>query len=295
MNRRRAFTLIELLMVIAIIAILIALLLPAVQSAREQARRTQCTNNLLQLGLALGNYASAHNVLPPGVVEPKGPILNLPKGYHYSWAVQILPFMEQNNVYRRFDFRRGVYDAANMTASSAVIATFLCPSNPRPARNQYAGCHHDVEAPIDAVNHGVLYLNSHIGYDDITDGPAYTILLGEIEAGGPSLGWPSGTRATLRNTGHRLNEPDYLIKALGTSAFANASLSSSQPQQIEDLIDDGLLPIGYTGGFSSRHNQGANFLFCNGAVRFVCDSISLSVYQHLGNRADGELISDDAF
>lgn len=295
MKRRAAFTLIELIMVVSIIAVLISLLLPAVQSAREQARRTQCTNNMLQLGVALGNYASVHNVLPPGVVDVKGPILNLPKGYHFSWAVQILPFIEQNNVYRRFDFNHSVYHPSNSTAGSAVIATFHCPSNPSRGPIQYAGCHHHVDAPIDVNNRGVLYLNSRVSYDDITDGPAYTILLGEIEAGGPSLGWASGTRATLRNTGHRLNEPDYVFRALGRTQFASAGQSPSQPKELEQLVDDGLLPIGYTGGFSSRHSHGANFLFCNGAVRFVKDSISVSVYEHLGCRNDGEIVSDDAF
>src|SRR6516165_2403340 len=131
MARRSAFTLIELLMVIGIIAVLIALLLPAIQSARENARRGQCTNNLLQLGLALGNYASAHNVLPPGVVNEKGPILNVPQGYHHSWIVQILPFLEQKNVYRRIDLRFGVYHPSNSTAAAAVIPTLFCPSDSR--------------------------------------------------------------------------------------------------------------------------------------------------------------------
>src|SRR5438445_13645316 len=109
MRRRPAFTMIELLVVIAIIAILIAILLPAVQSTREAARRTQCANNLLQLGIALGNYASTHRVLPPGVVNDKGPIRTLPQGYHYSWVVPILTSLERGTVYRLFDFRYGVY------------------------------------------------------------------------------------------------------------------------------------------------------------------------------------------
>jgi prepilin-type N-terminal cleavage/methylation domain-containing protein len=294
MKSRSAFTLIELIMVVSIIAVLIALLLPAIQSAREVARRGQCTNNLLQMGLALGNYASAHNVFPPGVVDEKGPILNLPKGYHISWVVQILPFLEQNNVYRRFDFRHGVYHPSNMTAGAAVIATFFCPSDGRTGPISYAGCHHDVDAPIDANNRGVLYLNSRIGYDDITDGPAYTILVSEMIGSGPTLGWASGTRATLRNTGHRLNEPDFLFQAMGNGRF-NPSQSRPQPEEMVKVVDDGLLPVGYTGGFSSRHSHGANFLFCNGAVRFVAQSVDPAVYQHLGNRSDGEIVSDDAF
>src|SRR5262249_45290010 len=95
MRRRAGFTLIELLTVIAIIAVLIALLLPSVQASRDAARRAQCRSNLLQLGVALGNYMSTHHVLPPGVVEPKGPIINVPKGYHMGWAVQLLPFLQQ--------------------------------------------------------------------------------------------------------------------------------------------------------------------------------------------------------
>ena len=86
------FTLIELLVVIAIIAVLIALLLPAVQAAREAARRAQCVNNLMQLGIAMQNYESSHEMLPPGVVNLTGPILDQPKGYHFGWLVQILPY-----------------------------------------------------------------------------------------------------------------------------------------------------------------------------------------------------------
>ena len=128
MRRRLAFTMIELLFVVAIIAVLIALLLPAIQSSREMARRLQCSNNLLQLGIALGNYASTHRVFPPGVVNEKGPILNLPVGYHYSWIVQILPYMEKVSIYRRFDFREGVYAPSNETARNSRIQSLLCPS-----------------------------------------------------------------------------------------------------------------------------------------------------------------------
>src|SRR5947209_19613869 len=89
----RAFTLIELILVIGIIAVLISLLLPSIQSARENARRAQCCNNLMQIGAAMGNYASVHRVLPPGVVSENGPINSLPAGYHFGWAAQILPFI----------------------------------------------------------------------------------------------------------------------------------------------------------------------------------------------------------
>jgi prepilin-type N-terminal cleavage/methylation domain-containing protein/prepilin-type processing-associated H-X9-DG protein len=289
MVRRRGFTMIELLTVVGIIAVLIALLLPAVQASREVARRTMCHSNLLQLGVAMGNYASTHRVLPPGVVDVKGPIMNLPQGYHVGWAVQLLPFIEHGNVYRRIDFRHGVYAEANSTAMMNRFNLFLCPANMTGEIN-YVGCHHDVEAPIDADNHGVLYLNSRVGYDDITDGPAYTILLGEIRSG-PTLGWASGTRATLRNTGSPINarEP---INLVGRKPFAS---KSDWRAEMEDLIGDGLIPLPFVGGFSSPHGQGANLLFCDGSVRFVHQGIDQRVYRRLGHRADGEIIGGDQY
>ncbi len=113
---RRGFTLIELLLVIGIIAVLISLLLPAIQAARENARRVQCQKNLGQIGLALAQYASSHRVFPPGVVDEKGPISNLPVGYHYGWAAQILPELEAPAIYHELNFALSVYDESNDTA-----------------------------------------------------------------------------------------------------------------------------------------------------------------------------------
>ena len=104
---RRGFTLIELLVVIAIIAVLIALLLPAVQAAREAARRCQCVNNLMQLSIALQNYESAFETLPPGVVDAKGPIKNGPPGYHFGWMAQILPYMDRRTCSSTLTTRSG--------------------------------------------------------------------------------------------------------------------------------------------------------------------------------------------
>ncbi len=112
-RRRRGFTLVELLVVIAIIGVLVALLLPAVQSAREAARRVQCLNNVTQLGLSLHSYEFHHETLPPGVTNPDGPIRNEPQGLHVSWIVKVLPYLEQHAVYRKFDQSLGAYDPAN--------------------------------------------------------------------------------------------------------------------------------------------------------------------------------------
>jgi len=290
---------IELVVVMAIIAVLIALLLPAIQSSREAARRAQCANNLMQLGIALGNYASTHSVFPPGVVNDKGPIENLPNGYHYGWVVQILPFIGQDNVYRQFNLQQSVYAPCNDTVAGVAISTLMCPSDSRRSswsNFNYAGCHHDVDAPIAADNHGVLYLNSRVRYDDIPDGPAHTILLGEIRAGGPTLGWASGTRSTLRNTGNPINAPEPLLPPISNSRSPSPQLRASiDYDAIEQLAADRLWPVQLTGGFSSNHAVGANFLFCDGSVRLVSTWINRGVYQLLGNRDDGEPISDDAF
>src|SRR6516165_8629397 len=119
--RRVAFTLIELLVVIAIIAVLIALLLPAVQSAREAARRSQCCNNLMQLGISLQNYESSHEVFPPGVINSTGPVLDQPKGYHFGWLSQVLPYCEQRNVYNHFNFKLGLYESPNLTTRTTLV------------------------------------------------------------------------------------------------------------------------------------------------------------------------------
>ena len=290
--RRGGFTLIELLVVIAIIAILIALLFPAIQAIRERARSTQCANNLMQLGLAFANYASTHAVLPPGVVNAKGPILNAPAGYHHSWTVQILPYLGLETLHQHIDLDRGVYDLANQTVLNVTISTFICPSNSRRGPSNYAGCHHDAEAAIDSDNHGVLYLNSHVRLGEIPDGASHTILLGEYLSGAPSLGWASGTRSTLRNTGMTINIEDSPIAPAVPPLIPTFERDLAG---VEGLTASGALPLEFVGGFSSNHPGGANFLFCDGSARFLKRTIEAATYHRLGNRADGEVVGDDAY
>jgi prepilin-type N-terminal cleavage/methylation domain-containing protein len=286
-ENRRGFTLVELLVVIAIIGILIALLLPAVQAAREAARRSHCCNNLVQIGIAVTQYEASHEVLPPGVVNPKGPIRSEPAGYHMGWLVQILPYIEEANAYKHVDFSVGVYDPKNAPVRRLARAFVRCPSSsfePRPdvGTGNYAGCHHGVEAPIDANNNGVLFLNSHVGIRDIPDGTSYTILAGEKLIGDNDLGWMSGTRATLRNTGTDINKTPEPEARMGR--FGN------EPKK-EPVIQDPL----YVGGFASQHPGGANFVLVNGAIRFISSAIDRTVLSHLGNRADGDLMQEGGF
>ena len=123
------FTLIELLVVIAIIAIMMSLMLPAVQQAREAARRTQCKNNLSQMGLALHNYDMSFEMLPPGTVELTGPIRNRPKGYHIGWIVQLLPMLDRETVFRNVDFAQGAYHEKNAKVREHHFSLLACPSD----------------------------------------------------------------------------------------------------------------------------------------------------------------------
>jgi prepilin-type N-terminal cleavage/methylation domain-containing protein len=205
-TKHNAFTLVELLVVIAIIGILVGMMIPAVQAARESARRAECTNNMMQLGLGLSNYLSAQQSLPTGTIDDKGPIHNIAKGNHISWLVQILPYIDERNTYKYIDMQAGAYAPQNAVVRRTSIPLFKCPSyagpeNPASPLSNYAGCHNGTETPIDVNNNGVLFLNSHIRIKDISDGLANTVFAGEKNGSTADLGWMSGTRATLRNCG----------------------------------------------------------------------------------------------
>jgi prepilin-type N-terminal cleavage/methylation domain-containing protein len=289
-RRLRAFTLVELLVVIAIIGTLVGLLLPAVQAAREAARRCGCLNNTTQLGLALHNHEFHTGHFPAGVTNPDGPIRNEAVGQHLSWTVQVLPYMEQTNLFRMFDQQAGAYAEVNDKLRRANIAVLRCPSSPGPRGgdqdgnsaigwSSYAGCHNSIEAPIDVGNDGLLFLNSRIRFDDILDGSSHTLLVSEhvFEDPDPNngvspveLGWPSGTRATLRNTG-RIEQPSM--------------------QRISGLAEDAPAEKGplTVGGFGSYHPGAAVVSMADGSTRAIGHLINPEVLHALGSRAGGEL------
>jgi prepilin-type N-terminal cleavage/methylation domain-containing protein/prepilin-type processing-associated H-X9-DG protein len=269
-RHRSGFTLVELLVVIAIIGVLVALLLPAVQAAREAARRVSCVNNLTQIMLSIQNYDATYRMYPAGTLNPTGPIVDAPQGQHHNWLIHLLPYIEEQNTYDHVDLNASVYDDKNAPVRKIRIRSLVCPSSPEMGddvvRTNYAGVHHDVDAPIDSDNHGVFFLNSAVRYEDIRDGATHTIFIGEKTADSQlDLGWMSGTHATLRNTGLAIN-------AGRTPGHTVA-------------------PDAPTHGFSSFHPGGANFGFGDGRVAFLSQTIATDTYQQLAHRADGKLLN----
>ncbi len=300
-SMRSAFTLVELLVVIAIIAMMVLMLLPAVNAARESARRSQCLSRMSQVSVAMHNYEMAFEAFPAGVVNPDGPVLNRPEGLHRSWTIDLLPHLDEANLHSRVIADTSVYSDEHSEILRRSVPAFQCPSSS--VRNDgescYAAVHHDVESPIDADNHGVFFLNSKTTRDDISDGLRYTYFLGEKRSMlGEDFGWMSGTRSTLRNTGTpigltvasrrsgRVSGKSLETLEASSDVAETGEGTSHQPQEISGADDT------YVGGFGSEHPGGALFVFGDGSVRFVPESISMAIYQRHGHRADGELIDE---
>jgi prepilin-type N-terminal cleavage/methylation domain-containing protein len=280
MSRSRGFTLIELLVVIAIIAILIALLLPAVQQAREAARRTQCRNNMHQLGLALHNYHDTHRCFPPGRVTQQG-------GWEgWSWAAMILPFLDETSVYNACNFSVPVRQdfaphgfGPNRTARVTPLAQFWCPSDPNPwigdatcyhwqARSCYAASEGSCGGGSLSCTDGMTFAESRVRIRDVRDGTSQTILAGEMSILAICYRWllDSGYTSVTRMTGIPIN---------GYSANGN-----TYPWQ---------------NGYGSYHEGGAFFLFGDGQARFLSENVDLTVFRALGTRAGNELVDDEDY
>lgn len=231
---RAGFTLIELLVVIAIIGVLIALLLPAVQSAREAARRAQCTNNLKQIGVALHNYHEAHNAFPPGRINSH--IAGM--GNCWGAYAQLLPFLEQGPTFQAFNFNLAPdIDLANTTASNVFIASFLCPSDGplTKAQTNYAmhnyllsvGTSYTVvqqpAAPLQGVPDGIFFENTALNAAAITDGLSSTVAISETIRSDPARGKTDPLNGFVI-TGNNItdgppiiNDADYLSKCVSVA------------------------------------------------------------------------------
>ena len=306
-GRDRGFTLIELSAVLVIVTILIALLLPAVQASREQARRTQCVNGLIQVGLALANYEATHRLLPPGVIDIHDPVDDSTNGYRFGWIPRILPFLERKTLSNHLNFSESIDSNSQLTARFVSLTILTCPSDsqrilatgtdltshlPRFGRTSFAACHHDLDSLIRASNQGMFPLNGRIASDDIPDGLSQTIFVGEMRFGGNEMGWAAGTRASLRNTGIPLNQTN--LPPVDT--ILPTLIEPTHPGQTATPVSGSSgLSFPKVGGFGSFHPAGSNFLFGDGSVRLVKSTVNRDVYRCLGNRRDGNAISDDQF
>jgi prepilin-type N-terminal cleavage/methylation domain-containing protein len=294
-QRPRGFTLIELLVVIAIIAILIALLLPAVQQAREAARRTQCKNNMKQIGLALHNYESTHRCFPSGrMTMGTVPYLG------HSTQTMILPYIDMAPLYNQLNTQLGFNVSPNFNAAGlTVIPAFLCPSNPvtegvnwtggtnpAPGANpneDTARCHYEGIADtgtgrggsslVMANGNGMFFHNSRVRIGEITDGTSNTLMFCEIVTQGPG----------------RYSCCSWLAYAdgIGTVNGINAPFRST-PNGAFPLTHDMYSGNAYSGP-ASHHEGGCHFVMADGAVRFISENIAQSTVTSLTTRAGGDV------
>ena len=288
-TNKSGFTLIELLVVIAIIAILVSLLLPAVQQSREAARRAACANNLMQLGLAVQSYELTHGRFPPGSIAESGPVETLPSAglylamdpvpYHMGWLTQILPQLDERARFAAIDFSKSVYAPENDAAVAGVPTVLNCPSTGSGGLG-YLGCTGGKAVPIDVDNGGTLFLNSAVTFRDISDGAAHTLLVGEgTPYAGAGASWAEGTVASLAHTGVPPNElTDLTIDPLVPPVAGDA-----------DPTNDAYGPL-WVGGFGSQHSGGLQAATCDGGVKFYSQFIDAAVWSHLGERADGAVL-----
>ncbi len=308
LRSRWGFTLIELLVVIAIIAILIALLLPAVQQAREAARRSQCQNNLKQLGLALHNYHDTHRVFPYGNREIGAPSLR------EAWFQQLLPFVEQAPLYNAYSAQAAAYDSATIcclhqypvSITGVVVPMFLCPSNPTAGRGgnggstafqgNYVLCYGSSKSGLNqGTGNGMFYHLSKTKIRDVTDGTSNTIMGGEGirrqgtggwgEIGGYWGGSPHGSWGFT--TEEPPNTPLFdCLYSCKTYTDTNAPCKGTFATGADQCTGS---KYNYS---RSYHEGGAQFVMADGRVRFISENVDRTTFQNLGARADNQVLGE---
>jgi prepilin-type N-terminal cleavage/methylation domain-containing protein len=304
----RAFTLIELLVVIAIIAVLIALLLPAVQAAREAARRSQCINNLKQLGLAVMNYESISNRFPIGAIGHDPVTGNYPStGYSYRepFIVALLPFIEQGTIYQSYNMSLQFEELANLTSRGTVINTFNCPSDVAQVFSK-STTDYDVKGSygvnwgqntfFNPIQKGPYWLLYGAAIADITDGTSNTLHMMEIRQ------TPSPNTTVLDRRGRIWNDDSacYQVTTLLTpnSSAPDYSACVNNPVPNTPCINggtSGTVTLGYYMAARSLHPGGVNVSMCDVSVRFIKNSIDLKTWRALSSEAGGEVVSADSY
>ncbi len=275
-RRRSAFTLIELLVVIAIIAVLIALLLPAVQQAREAARRSQCKNNLKQLGLALHNYHDVYQVFPYGQDARLGG-----SGGNWAWGASILPQLEQASLFNalnvgNIDFLTECTDATKLALMQKPLAVFRCPSdtglptnsaltlNPGSvvvATSNYVASNNSADNDRDNTYNGMFGATGGgsrppVALRDITDGTSNTLAIGERAWNSGGIQYNAAIFYGTRDTDEATNGVGMTMNH-GCGVVPINSTSSNGPR-----------------GYSSVHEGGAQFLLADGSVRFISENVN---------------------
>jgi prepilin-type N-terminal cleavage/methylation domain-containing protein/prepilin-type processing-associated H-X9-DG protein len=278
-DSRGGFTLVELLVVIAIIGILIGLLLPAINAARESARRTSCTNNIKQIGLSLINYHDELGALPPGYRSSQkyndGSTDTSPG---WGWSAYILPYMEERAASKAINFNLPVESSQNAIAIQSRIKTYLCPSDQPPAGafavtdglsktlaqaapSSYAACcGSDDSDTTDLTGSGIFYRNSKVRMADITDGTSHTIMVGErawVYAEGI---WAGAISSGVIMRGPMNTNPG---SPSGSAPAPTLVLSHNHLITCTNDSDGGL------DDFSSTHPGGANFVYADGSVHYI--------------------------
>ena len=303
---RPGFTLIELLVVIAIIAILIGLLLPAVQKVRAAAARIQCQNNLKQIGLACHNYHDVNRALPPGYhsQEPYYDGSN-DTAPGWGWAAFLLPYVEQDNLYRQINFAQPVQ---NQAAIQTALKVCLCPSDvyvdtftvpdafgnalAQAAPSSYAACAGGDESDVlGQTGLGVFYRNSRTRLTDITDGTSSTLLVGERAWSNAKGVWAGAISGGVIRRGDQNPNPGSELGSMPAAALvlAHAHFNNAAAN-----------PDGGLDDFSSRHTGGSNFLFSDGHIAFLRSvptdnpdgtyTAEGLAFQALGTRSNGEVV-----
>ena len=311
---RRGFTLVELLVVITIIGILIVLLLPAVQAAREAARQTQCTNNLKQIGLGIYGYEQVHQMLPAGAYQYELGTTGWTSYSRGNVLIRLLPFVEQQPLYDCYSFSKSTdsqtYPNSTKLLGKTVIPLYICPSDDPStpfvrgitmAKTNYAAS----VGPASVGDHTTVPCSLYSGFniyahggegtsppgcfgrlsqqyrlEEVKDGLSNTIFFGEFRPAWNNDGAVGGWHGSWSGSGYtRTLIP---INYYTGDAVLNADLSNACTYWTNWTTVE---------GFKSGHPGGAQFLLGDGTVRFIRETVDMQTYQYLGDKNDGKAIS----